>query len=530
MNAPWHAQLLQAREYAQTARNKEFLLLCQQVSDTYPNTPEALLNIGALLFDFGFLSHAAHCFEHANVLVPNDQRANINLANLEREIGEHAKSRNRYERLLQTLPNNAIVRRNALVSQQYDPSVSDNECMHSAKAWGEWAIERAGGYRIRPAVPPLTDRPLRIGYISADLCQHTVGLFVKDVIKQHTQNKVTAYTYSAGQVHDWVTEKIKANTQYHDVSKLDDAQLAERIRQDKIDVLIDLSGHTAGSRLAVFAHRPAPVMVSWLGYFATTGLSYLDGILMDEWHAPKGTDGLFIEPVIRLPGGRLCYQPVPWVEDVLPSPHLKNGYLTFGCFNNTSKFNPVVFDLWARILEQAPSARLVLKWRTFNDEALQQKVKANFQQQGVDPERIELRGPSFHTDLLKEYGDIDIALDPFPFTGGLTSCESLYMGVPVVTYPQSRAVSRQTYACLSAIGLPELAGHTADDYVRIALELANDTNRLSELRRTLRPMMRASSLMDAQGFTMLLEHALIDLYQNIYKQQSEPSTNRRHKP
>lgn len=128
--------------------------------------------------------------------------ANINLANLEREIGEHAKSRNRYERLLQTLPNNAIIRRNALISQQYDPNVSDSERMHSAKTWGEWAVERAGGYRIRPAVPPLTDRLLRIGYISADLCQHTVGLFVKDVINQHSQNKVTAYTYSAGQVHD----------------------------------------------------------------------------------------------------------------------------------------------------------------------------------------------------------------------------------------------------------------------------------------------------------------------------------------
>lgn len=175
-------------------------------------------------------------------------------------------------------------------------------------------------------------------------------------------------------------------------------------------------------------------MVSWLGYFATTGLTYMDAVLLDEWHAPEGTEAQFVEPILRLPSGRFGYQPVPWAPAVVaPPPVERNGYLTFGSFNNTAKYNPQVFDLWARILGEVPNSRIILKWRTFNDEEFKQKVTDGFVQRGIEASRIELRGPSFHADLLKEYADIDIALDPFPLYGGLTSCEALWMGVPVIT-------------------------------------------------------------------------------------------------
>jgi len=308
------------------------------------------------------------------------------------------------------------------------------------------------------------------------------------------------------------TNEIRAACTFRDVTAFDDAALAEQIRADGIDVLVDLSGHTAGSRLTAFAYRPAPVMVSWLGYFATTGLPYLDAVLLDAWHAPPGTEAQFVEPIIRLPQGRFCYQPVSWApKDVAPPPFERNGRITFGCFNNTAKFNEGVFDVWARVLHAVPDARLILKWRTFNDEAFRQQITDAFVARGIAPERIELRGPSFHADLLKEYADIDIALDPFPFTGGLTSCEALWMGVPVVTWPQSRVVSRQTHAFLHQIGLPALSAKDVDDYVRIAVELANDHERLATLRATLREKMRASPLMDIAGFTRQLENTLIDL-------------------
>ncbi len=472
-----------------------------------------LLDVGALLSGYGFLTDARTCYEKAQTLAPTDLRAQVNLANLARDAGEHTEARRLYTELLRQLPDHPVIRRNALISLEYDPAVPDVERLVQAQSWGAWAIARAGGTRPRPALQSLQGRPLRLGYVSADLCQHTVGLFVKDVLKAHDPARVQVFAYSAGTVKDWVTKEIQTVCTFRDVASLDDAELVAQIRADDIDVLIDLSGHTAGSRLTAFAHRPAPVAVSWLGYFATTGLPYVDAVLLDEWHAPPGTEAQFVEPILRLPSGRFCYQPVPWAPtEVAPPAFQRNGFVTFGCFNNTAKLNDLVFDAWARVLQAVLNSRLILKWRTFNDEALRQQVTDTFASRGIAADRIELRGPSFHADLLKEYADIDIALDPFPFTGGLTSCEALWMGVPVVTWPQSRVVSRQTHAFVHQIGLPELSASNADDYVRIAVELANDRGRLAQLRATLRDRMRASPLLDVAGFTRQLEDVLIGLF------------------
>jgi len=510
--------LRQAQQFAQSGRFAEMRVACQQIIDSYVDDIDVLLDVGVLLSNFGFITAARECFARVSGLAPDDLRSLVNLANLARDAGNHAESRRLYADLQERLPDHPVIRRNALVSLEYDPVVSDVERLVQAKQWGDWAIAKAGGERPRPPLRPLNGRPLRVGYVSADLCQHTVGLFVKDVLKAHDPAQVTAFAYSAGQVSDWVTEVIRAACQFLDVAALDDTALADLIRQDGIDVLVDLSGHTAGSRLTVFARRPAPVLVSWLGYFATTGLSAMDAVLLDEWHGPPEIETQFVEPVVRLAGGRFCYTPVPWAPEVVaPPPYKTRGYISFGCFNNTAKLNPGVIDLWARILAAVPDARLVLKWRTFHDEALSQALREAFALRGVDPTRLELRGASFHVDVLKEYADIDIALDPFPFTGGLTSCEALWMGVPVVTWPQSRVVSRQTFALLSVIGLPELAAKDAEDYVRIAVTLANDKERLSALRVGMRERMRSSPLMDVAGFTRQFERKLIDLYRNVEK-------------
>jgi predicted O-linked N-acetylglucosamine transferase (SPINDLY family) len=298
-----------------------------------------------------------------------------------------------------------------------------------------------------------------------------------------------------------------------DVSGLDDASLVRQIQQDAIDVLVDLSGHTAGSRLTVFAQRPAPVQVSWLGYFATTGLDTIDAVLLDEVHAPPGTESQFVEKIIRLPHTRWCYRPVPFAPDVAPLPADTKGYITFGSFNNTAKYHDGVHTLWAQVLAAVPDSRLILKWRTFNDDALKTSVLAQYRALGISTDRIELRGPSFHEEVLRQYADIDIALDPFPFSGGLTSCEALWMGVPVVTWPQSRVVSRQTASFLSVIGLQELIAKDADHYLQIAARLAADKDELRLIRQSMRARMQASPLMDLNGFTRSLEQALIDLYQ-----------------
>lgn len=513
--------LAQASAHARAGRLAEMRAACIVYVGENPADVARLLDAGTLLSQFGFLADARTCYEKAQTLAPTDLRAQVNLANLARDAGQHTEARRLYTELLRQLPDHPVIRRNALTSLEYDPEVPDAERLAQAQAWGAWAIARTGGVRPRPALSPLKNRPLRLGYVSADLCQHTVGLFVKEVLKAHDPARVQVFAYSAGTVKDWVTDEIRTACTLREVSALDDVALAAQIRVDGIDVLVDLSGHTGGSRLTAFAHRPAPVMVSWLGYFATTGLEYMDAVLLDEWHAPPGTEAQFVESILRLPTGRFCYQPVPWTPaEVSAPPFKRNGFITFGCFNNTAKFNAGVFDAWAQVLQSAPNSRLILKWRTFNDEAFRQQVTDAFVDRGIAADRIELRGPSFHADLLKEYADIDIALDPFPFTGGLTSCEALWMGVPVVTCPQSRVVSRQTHAFLHQIGLPELSAKDADDYVRIAVELANDRERLTQLRTTLRDRMRASPLMDVAGFTRQLEDTLVDLYRRIEAEES----------
>ena len=505
-----------AKHCAQSGRFKDMQSVGQRVLAAPDAALADVLAVGQLYYQCGFFTAARSCFERAQRMAPQDLRHHMSLAEVLRDMGHHHHAGQLYAQLQQQLPNHAAVRRNALTSLEYDPDVTDAARLAQAKAWGQWATTRAGGAQPRPPLLPLRGRPLRVGYVSADLCQHTVGLFIKDVLMAHNPERVQVFAYSAGAVKDWVTDEVAAACTLRDVSALDDAALAQCIRADAIDVLVDLSGHTAGSRLTAFAHRPAPVLVSWLGYFATTGLPDMDAVLLDEWHAPPGTESQFAEPVVRLPAGRFCYTPVSWAPDAVAAPPcLQRGHITFGCFNNTAKYNDGVLDLWARVLQAVPGSRLVLKWRSFNDEAFCQQVTEAFAQRGIAAERIELRGPSFHADLLKQYADIDIALDPFPFTGGLTSCEAMWMGVPVVTWPQSRVVSRQTHALLHQIGLPELSATNAEDYVRIAAQLAADPARLTHLRATLRDQMRASPLMDTAAYTRQLEDALIGLYRKI---------------
>jgi len=516
----WLDHLRSAREHAQAGRFAEVTTLCAAIVEDHPEALAAYLDAGALLLSCGLLGEAERCFEAGQAIAGADLRPLVNLANLAQQRGDHALARQRYARLLGALPDHPVIRRNALTSLEYDATASDRQRLAAARDWGRWAEHRAGGPRRRPPRRPIADRALRVGYVSADLCQHTVGLFVKEVLAAHDHGRVEPFAYSAGAVNDWVTKAIAAATRFRDVRQLDDQALAERIRADAIDVLVDLSGHTGGSRLTVFAHRPAPLQVSWLGYFATTGLGCMDAVLLDAWHAPPEIDAYFTERVIRLPQGRLCYAPPPFVPRVAAAPHARTGVITFGSFNNTAKLSEAVLALWAQVLLAVPESRLVLKWRTLGDADLRTRIHRVFAAHGVEPGRVELRGPSFHARMLKEYGDIDIALDPFPFTGGMTSCEALWMGVPVITWPQSRVVSRQTLALLAQIGLPELAARDADDYVRLATELALDRPRLAHLRQTLRPRMAASPLCNLPNFTKGLEQALIEAWKDALQTHS----------
>ena len=502
-----------ARQYAWAGRSARMLATCQTCVDAYGQDAGVLMALGQLFLEFGYLDNGRLCFERLLRRQPGHLAARLNLAALALQSAEPARAGQAYLALLSEYPEHPTIRRNALLALQYDPAASEPWRLRQAREWGVWALQRVGSVPPRPVRVPLNGRPLRVGYLSADFCQHTVGLFARAVLEAHDPTAVEVFAYHAGEHDDGVTQAIRMVTVWRAVAGLEDAALAALIRQDAIDVLVDLSGHTRGSRLAVMAYRPAPIQVSWLGYFATTGLPVVDAVLLDEWHAPPGAEAAFVERIVRLPRGRFCYQPIPDAPAVSAGvPCRQTGQVTFGSFNNTAKLNAEVIGVWARVLRSVPDARLVLKWRTLVDRPLCRRLQDAFAREGIAPERVELRPASFHQAMLAEYAEVDVALDPFPFTGGLTSCEALWMGVPVVTWPQSSVVSRQTFAILSVLGLSAWAASDADTYVATAVRLAQDVAEREQLRSTLRSRMLASPLMQVPDFTRALEATLRRLF------------------
>jgi predicted O-linked N-acetylglucosamine transferase (SPINDLY family) len=507
-----------AKEHANFGRNDAFLAEVQGLANASIGNAEALIYLAKVLLHFGFSSQAKQCLTQAVALMPGERDALLSLAQCELQLGSVDGFLATADDLLQRFPNDLKVISQLLYLSQYLPVSRAEAFKDLAVRWGESAIQAAGGLKARPRIRSAQNRPLRIGYVSADFCQHTVGILIKEVLAHHNPERVTVHCYSAGTVKDWVTQYIASHSVFCDVAALSDEALAKRIEADQIDVLIDLSGHTGGSRLAAFAFRPAPILLSMLGYYATTGLPYMDGILLDRWHAQANTQHDFIEPITLMPDTRWCFYPAFPAPSPAAPPCIRNGYITFGSFNNTLKYNPEVYALWADLLLAIPNSRLILKWRTFNDSVFKQQVLEQFTGRGIDPSRMELRGPSFHMQMLDEYKDIDIALDPFPFSGGATSCEALYMGVPIITWPQNNVVSRQTAAFVSLIGHPDWAVDNAAAYIEMAKLLAENIYMLSTYRSTLRTEMIRSPLMQVKQFTQSLELLINNLYQGIYDQ------------
>ena len=478
----------------------------------------ALQDLGNVLLSNGLNSQAAQLFKKAYELDPKHLSSLVGFANSVKDILHQEEALRVYRFLHDQLPENLLIWRNLLLAMEYASIVTDQERFEYAKRWGESQLKRTGDQQTLDRTVSITDIPLRVGYLSADLCQHTVGLFLRGLLKAHT-SKIKAYAYHLSHLTDGITNEIAQVSVLRNCGHMSDEDLIEQIRSDRLDVLIDLSGHTAGSRLHLLARRLAPVQLSWLGYFATTGLSNLEGIVLDAWHVNEENQAHFTEPVICLESGRLCYQPIEFAPAVLAAPVQRNGFITFGSFNNTAKYNLEVLQLWAEILKQVPKSRLVLKWRTFHDPVFCSRVLQIFEDFGIDSSRLDLRGFSTHDQMLAEYADIDIALDPFPFSGGLTSCEALWMGVPVITMPQSRAVSRQTYAFSAAIGgLENLIARNPEDYLLLATRWARDSAQLKNFRLQIREKMSASPLMNINSFAAEFEEMLLrQLAQKIEK-------------
>ncbi len=491
-------------------RTDEALAAFQQALNLRPHFPDALKGLARAQRNDGRPSSGIVALLRAAELSPRAPGLHFELASLYQEIGELHAARLAIETAMNLSGGISPLASNALMGEQYDPDINEADTIKSARRWGHRQISLtrpvARQARVQECVRPKTGAKLKIGYVSADLYRHPVGWLGAGPISAHNRAAFHVTVYANQTCADWVTGHVKASVDsWVPILGLDDDTVAARIAADEIDILVDLSGHTAGNRLSVFARRPAPVQVTWLGYFATTGLPTMDYVLLDEDHLIPGAEALFTEHVIRLPNCRFCYLPPRDAPAVAPAPSAASGRVTFGSFNNAAKINRHVIALWSQVLNAVADSTLLLKWRSFTDPLLQARLRSAFSAHGIDPDRIRFDGHTLHEDMLRQYAEIDIALDPFPFSGGLTSCEALWMGVPVMTLPGPRPVSRQTHAILKTIGHADWSMASAAAFLETTVALAQDEDGLAVARSHLRQDMQASPLCDAKQFAADLE-------------------------
>ena len=371
----------------------------------------------------------------------------------------------------------------------------------------DWARRHAVTAPAAPLLDPEPERRLRIGYVSADLARHPVGIFLLPALLDRDPKSVETVCYSGGGAGDaWTARLRSAADRWVEAAGLDDADLDERIRSDRIDILVDLSGHTAGNRLPVFSRRPAPLQVSWIGYPGTTGLDAIDVVIADEAQVPAGHERWFVERIERLDPGYVAYAPPDDAPDVAPLPARTRGHVTFGSLNNPAKLNPAILRLWAEVLAAVPSSRLLLAWPSLADPVAMKRLRRLAASSGIAPDRLELRPGGSPREFLARYGEIDIALDPSPYSGGLTTIEALWMGVPVVTCPGDRFAGRHAASHLTQAGLLDWIAPSKPAYVARAAAAASDLDRLEEMRSSLRARLLGSPLLDGIGFAARLDN------------------------
>lgn len=475
-----------------------------------PGALEARYNLGVVFQAQGKLDQAIAAYRAVLSQKPGFAEAHYNLGVALQAQGLLDDAMASYRRAWAEQPSYAKALSNILLLQHYRDEVSQAEMLAMARRFGALF-----GAPAAPAGPRdrRHDRRLRIGYVSGDLHFHPVGYFLSQVLASHDVARVEVFCYANSAAPDAMTARLRgASHHWREIGGLPDDAVAALICADNIDILVDLAGHTGRNRLTVFALRPAPVQVSWIGYPGTIGLDTIDYMLMDIASVPPGDERWFHEAVVRLQHGRFCYQPPGNAPVPAAPPSLRQGFVTFGSFNNIAKISPSVVRLWSHVLDAVPRSRLLLKWGSLGEDVPRRRLIEAFEAAGVSPERIELRGRSPHAEMLGEYAGVDIALDPFPFGGGLTSCEALWMGVPVLTLPGARPASRQTLGFLHSLGLEEWAAASPADYVEKAKRFAADADNLAKLRVSLRSRMASSPLCDGPRFTAALEAAFREMW------------------
>ncbi len=477
--------------------------------DAVPDYADAHFNRGTALRQLGELDAAREAFEEVLRLQPGDAAACSNLGTVLKDQGRVEEALAWYRRAIAADPDMQEAHSNLLFTLSYHLLETPESRFEAHR---QWDALHGGPFKARTFEhQPAPVERLRIGYVSPDFRRHAVSSFFAPVLVGHDRDHFEIHCFANVAAPDEVTERLRGLAdRWHDISALDDMAAARLIHEQGIHILVDLAGHTARNRLGVFACKPAPVQASYLGYCATTGLASMDYWIVDEVAAPPNSPERAVEEIVRLPRCWLCYQP----SDDAPEVVVERGRgedITFASFNHLSKIGPSVIRTWSRLLNELPQARLLLKTQQLADRRIREDLAARFAAQGVSADRLLMEAAS--SDYLARYNCVDIALDTFPRTGGATTADALWMGVPVITLAGAFFIERQGASMLSALGLAELIAASEDEYIAKAVQLTRDPEARRQLHQTLRPRMAASPLCDGRGLAASLE----DCYQRFWR-------------
>lgn len=510
---PGHADILYVNAcynlgnlFVMQGKRHEAIVSYRQALLVQPDFVAAYNNLGIVLKNQGQFDEAAACFRQALVIKPDYAAAHSNLGNVLKELGQLDEAAASFRQALFIKPDYTAAHSNLLLTMQHMLTVTPETLFKEHVQYGE-RLEALVRHSRQPHQNSRDqERKLKVGYVSADFRNHSIAFFIEPILASHDRSQVEVYGYYNHTLHDGYTERIKASLDHWRVcAGMDDQQLTEQMIADGIDILVDLSGHTTNNRLPVFARKPAPVQMTWIGYIGTTGLSAMDYRITDAYmDPPELTERYHSEKLLRLPETGGAYQPAAVSPPVNSLPALTSGQLTFASLNNPAKLNQSVVDLWARILASLPHARLMLGNATKN--TTRQRLIGMFNKAGVSTEQLVLQPRMSFEDYLKLHQQIDLALDPFPYNGGTTTLHSLWMGVPVITLAGEKMISRCGVAILSRVGLEECITNSDEEYLQCAIQFAENLPGLNLIRQSLRERMSTANC-DPQNVTRHLEAA-----------------------
>ena len=471
-----------------------------------PEDPALASNLAAVLMRLHHPAEACALLEEAHRKMPQAEYVLCNAATATASRGRQGEAVALARRAIRLAPASVLARRTLACVMAYDDATS-GAALSQALADVARLLPHAAA---APIIDPDPARRLRVGLVSGSFRTHPVGWLTVAGLEALPREGFDLVGFASAGWNDAMNRRYRAITSsWHDISALDDAAAAAVIRAANIDVLIDLGGYGDTGRMTLCALRPAPMQVKWVGMqFHCSGLPEIDWIITDRWETPPELAGLYGERLLTMPDGYVCYSPPADAPDCVALPALENGFVTFGCMNNWAKVTPRVLDVWARILRDLPDARLRLAAQQFCEAETADSVRATFVAAGIEAERVLIGGPKPHREFLAEYNKIDIALDPFPYSGGLTTCEALWMGVPTIALPGEIFAARHSLSHLSNVGLADWVADDVDSYHAMALRRAGDLPALAALRQGLRARTRASPLCDSARFGRGLARAL----------------------